>query len=97
MLISRILELLGDEEITPKTVISLKEKDVTIMSVDIMEIILKQTKACKPPLVEDLLKLILEGTIVGSTEIFLDVNKEDPFELEEDLITEEQIILTPII
>ena len=91
MQISRILEELGDETINPQTPIKYSNGNLSIESVDIMEMIVIDTLTITT--VADILKLILEGTIIGSTEIKMSNGDDDPLDTFEQEWKEEHVLI----
>ncbi len=73
MTVSEILELLGDEDICVDTLIKFytghDSTDLKIVEVDIYVIELQQD--CSKTSIRDILVLIMENQIIGSTEIRL--------------------------
>ena len=93
MRISEILEALGDEEININTRITIEGKDTTIIEKDIMEVVLHRSTNGKTT-VADILDLILKDGIIGSTELYLDEDEDDTFDLFQDKVSDEQLQLT---
>ena len=91
MQIKRVLEELGDESISTHTPIMCPAGHLDIEMVDIMEIVVKYSQKVQTT-VEDILKLLIEGKIVGSTEIVMANGDDDPFETFEYQFLEKQII-----
>ena len=92
MRISRILEELGDETISTHTPIMCPGGHLNIESVDIMEIVVKYSGL--KTTVADILKLLLENVIVGSTEIKMYNGDDDPLDIFEDDFTENFLRIT---
>lgn len=93
MLISEILEALGDERITTHTPIMCQAGHLNIESVDIMEMIVVYNQSVETT-VENILKLMIEGVIVGSTDILMANGEEDPLDTFGDDFTEKFIRIT---
>ena len=92
MQISEVLEALGDERINILTPIVCPAGNLTIESADIMEIIVVYSQLVKTTMA-DLLKLILEGVIIGSTEIKMANADDDPLDTFEQEFKEEQMLI----
>lgn len=93
MQISEILELLGDEEINVGTLITIEGNEIRIIEKDIMEIVFLCRSNAKTD-VSDILKLMLDGTIIGSTEIHLYNDDEDMCDLFQGKTSDEELQLT---
>lgn len=98
MLVGELLELLGEEEISPETkVVMLYEGDnsnLEIETSDIHNIVLQPKKKGQPFTIKMILTLLIEGVIVGSTDIQFLTEVDECEDTEVYKITEEVLTLT---
>lgn len=98
MYVREILELLGEETISPETKIRMlyegDQSDLEIETSDIYNIVLQPRKQTGHFTIKMILKLLIEGVIVGSTELMF-LNEVEECEITvEYKITEKVLTLT---